>query len=64
MSVASEYVEKVKDIPKRPEFVDDDGQVGAYVTKDGDLDALEWLYTPEEALKLAQWIIDTFGEKK
>lgn len=63
MSKASEYAKKFGSLPEL-----DIPLLGASVTTDGDLLIMPLPHgftylSPERAIKLAEWIYDTFGEK-
>jgi hypothetical protein len=65
MSKASEYAARCaplgSPILDRPEYESQRGWPKAYVDRYGDLRCENWM-TPGEALGLAAWIQDTFGE--
>ena len=62
MSIASDHAHRVKAAQQRPESFASEGHVIAHVTDGGQLGTAGTYLNPDEALRLAQWIIRTFGE--
>lgn len=57
MSKASDYKQTAAAYAARPRL-----NTAAFVLDDGRLETRSTVYSPEGALALAAWIIDTFGE--
>ena len=64
MSKASEWAERCDKHEEELKFYESAGDLLGTITAQGNLDLKETIADSKDALKLAHWIIDTFGEEE